>query len=169
MIGQSVRAGGIPMTGSMRLIERARCGDRARCRACAPRKLRAAAAEAAPAAEAAAGAEPEVIKKGKKEEEEAERPRRARRSSRSMFLVVGLGNPGEEYADTPHNRASWWSTGWRRCTASASTARIRRRWRAWARSPAKPVMLAKPQTFMNLSGDVGGAADGKAWIDRRPI
>src|SRR6266851_9119648 len=69
MIGQSVRAGSIPMTGSMRLIS----GPEAviahvvamRAEEVAP----AAAVEVAPAAEGAAGAEPEVIKKGKKEEE----------------------------------------------------------------------------------------------------
>jgi large subunit ribosomal protein L25 len=68
MIGQSVRASAIPMTGSMRLTS-------------APESviahvvaLRAeevvAAAEVAPAADAAA--EPEVVKKGKKDEEAAE-------------------------------------------------------------------------------------------------
>ena len=36
--------------------------------------------------------------------------------------------------------------------ASASPARIPRRWSVWARSMGAPVMLAKPQTFMNLSG-----------------
>ena len=44
-------------------------------------------------------AEPEVVKKGKKEEE------RLRNSSafERCGLSSGLGNPGEEYADTYHN------------------------------------------------------------------
>jgi len=71
MIGQSVRAGGIPITGSMRLIS----GPEAviahvvamRAEEVAP----AAAVEVAPTAEGAPAAEPEVIKKGKKEEEPA--------------------------------------------------------------------------------------------------
>src|SRR5438105_674369 len=70
MIGQSVRAGGIPMTGSMRLLSPA---DAVIAHVVAMRAEEvapaAAVVEAAPVAEGAAGTEPEVIKKGKKEEE----------------------------------------------------------------------------------------------------
>jgi large subunit ribosomal protein L25 len=70
MIGQSVRAGGIPMEGSMRLLSPTESVIAhvvaMRAEEVAPA---AAAVEAAPTAEA--GTEPEVIKKGKKEEEEA--------------------------------------------------------------------------------------------------
>ncbi len=47
------------------------------------------------------------------------------------FLVVGLGNPGAEYANTPHN------------LGFKVIDRLQ---------PMKNVALAKPQTFMNLSG-----------------
>jgi large subunit ribosomal protein L25 len=68
MIGQSIRAGNLPMSGSMRLLSPP---DTVIAHVVALRAEAAApAAEAAPVAEA--GAEPEVIKKGKKEEEEAE-------------------------------------------------------------------------------------------------
>jgi large subunit ribosomal protein L25 len=70
MIGQSVRAGGIPMTGSMRLLSPTEAVIAhvvaMRAEEVAPV---AAVVEAAPAAEGAAGTEPEVIKKGKKDEE----------------------------------------------------------------------------------------------------
>lgn len=65
MIGQAVRAGDVPMSGSMRLVSPT---DQVLVHVVALR----AAVEAAPAegaAPAAAAAEPEVIKKGKKEEE----------------------------------------------------------------------------------------------------
>jgi large subunit ribosomal protein L25 len=69
MIGQSVRAGGIEMTGSMRLLSPAESVIAhvvaMRAEEVAPA---AAVVEAAPTAEGAAG-EPEVIKKGKKDEE----------------------------------------------------------------------------------------------------
>jgi PTH1 family peptidyl-tRNA hydrolase len=69
-----------------------------------------------------------------------------------MFLVAGLGNPGEEYALTPHN------LGFRVVDRLAERHGIR-----VGRKDSKalvgvgeidghPVMLAKPQTFMNLSG-----------------
>jgi large subunit ribosomal protein L25 len=67
MIGQSIRAADIPMTGSMRLLS---AGDAVISHVVALK----AEAEPAPAAEGAAPAstsEPEVIKKGKKEEEGA--------------------------------------------------------------------------------------------------
>jgi large subunit ribosomal protein L25 len=67
MIGQSVRAGAIPMTGSMRLTS-APDSVIAHVVALRAEEAPAAAAEVAPT-EAAAGGEPEVIKKGKKEEE----------------------------------------------------------------------------------------------------
>jgi large subunit ribosomal protein L25 len=70
MIGQSVRAGGIPMTGSMRLLSPAEAVIAhvvaMRAEEVAPV---AAVVEAVPAAEGVAGSEPEVIKKGKKDEE----------------------------------------------------------------------------------------------------
>jgi PTH1 family peptidyl-tRNA hydrolase len=69
-----------------------------------------------------------------------------------MFLVAGLGNPGEEYALTPHN------LGFRTIDRLAERHGIRvtrRDSRALVGAgeiDGRAVMLAKPQTFMNLSG-----------------
>ena len=69
-----------------------------------------------------------------------------------MYLVVGLGNPGEEYACTPHN------LGFRVVDLLAGRHAIqvnRKDSKALAgvgEIAGKPVMLAKPQTYMNLSG-----------------
>jgi large subunit ribosomal protein L25 len=70
MIGQSVRASGVALSGSMRLTSAPEAVI-AHVVALRAEEAPAAAAEPAPGAEAAAGGEPEVIKKGKKEEEEA--------------------------------------------------------------------------------------------------
>jgi peptidyl-tRNA hydrolase, PTH1 family len=70
----------------------------------------------------------------------------------SPFIVVGLGNPGLEYLWTPHN-AGFMAidriaaqegvvVGNRRCRAATATCRI----------AGREVILAKPETFMNLSG-----------------
>ena len=75
-----------------------------------------------------------------------------REQVRRPFLVVGLGNPGIEYQWTPHNagflaidrlaeRAGAVVSN-RRCRALTATARI----------AGREVVLAKPDTFMNLSG-----------------
>ena len=69
-----------------------------------------------------------------------------------MFLVAGLGNPGEEYAPRRIIWGSSWWTGWPRGMASASPARIPGRSSVMGEIDGQPVMLAKPQTFMNLSG-----------------
>jgi len=70
MIGQSVRAGGVTLMGSMQLLSPAEAVIAhvvaMRAEEVAPA---AAVVEAAPTAEGGAAAEPEVIKKGKKEEE----------------------------------------------------------------------------------------------------
>jgi large subunit ribosomal protein L25 len=68
MLGQNLRAGDVPLTGSMKLVSHA---DSVICHVVALRTSveEEAPAEAAPEAEATA--EPEVIKKGKKEEEAA--------------------------------------------------------------------------------------------------
>jgi len=68
------------------------------------------------------------------------------------FLVVGLGNPGPEYFSTPHN-AGFMAIDRiaeqegvvlqnRRCRALTATCRL----------AGREVILAKPETFMNLSG-----------------
>ena len=72
----------------------------------------------------------------------------------SLRLIVGLGNPGPEYRDTRHN------VGFRVVDEIA-----RRHQLTWAMAPSQvpdafvvkkfgavPVLLAKPLTFMNLSG-----------------
>ena len=71
---------------------------------------------------------------------------------RGPFLVVGLGNPGLEYLWTPHN-AGFMAIDRiaqqegvvvqnRRCRAMTATCKI----------AGREVVLAKPETFMNLSG-----------------
>jgi len=69
-----------------------------------------------------------------------------------MFLVAGLGNPGEQYALTPHNM------GFLTVDRLAERHGIRvnrkdsRALVGLGEIDGHPVMLAKPQTFMNLSG-----------------
>jgi peptidyl-tRNA hydrolase, PTH1 family len=69
-----------------------------------------------------------------------------------MFLVAGLGNPGEEYAATPHNLGFLVLD---RLAARHSIRVSRRECQAMVGQgtiAGKPVLLAKPQTYMNLSG-----------------
>jgi len=69
------------------------------------------------------------------------------------YLIVGLGNPGREYADTRHN------VGFQCVDALAATHRL-----TFNKVQAKAILadgligdrqvtLAKPQTYMNLSGE----------------
>lgn len=73
-----------------------------------------------------------------------------------MKLIVGLGNPGEEYRRTRHNvgfrvvdmlaaqaRATPWKT---ECLSAVCSAQI----------AGAPALLAKPLTYMNLSGRAVG-------------
>jgi len=69
-----------------------------------------------------------------------------------MWLIVGLGNPGYEYAWTPHN------LGFLVVDLLAERARIRverpeaKSYIGKGRIGEHDVVLAKPQTYMNLSG-----------------
>jgi PTH1 family peptidyl-tRNA hydrolase len=67
----------------------------------------------------------------------------------SFRLLVGLGNPGREYADTRHN------VGFMIADRFAAKSRVEfhteRQWKA-AVARAGDLLLCKPLTFMNLSG-----------------
>ena len=69
-----------------------------------------------------------------------------------MKLIVGLGNPGIEYQFTPHN------LGFLTIDRIANGLRVEVRNRqcraltARAEIAGTPVVLAKPETYMNLSG-----------------
>jgi peptidyl-tRNA hydrolase, PTH1 family len=76
----------------------------------------------------------------------------------NVFLIVGLGNPGAEYAKTRHNAgfllverlAAKWKYDWaNERKFKARIAKIQR--------DGKKVLLCEPQTFMNLSGETVGA------------
>jgi PTH1 family peptidyl-tRNA hydrolase len=76
----------------------------------------------------------------------------------NVFLIVGLGNPGADYARTRHNAgfllveklAADWKCDWAKerkflaCTAKSDRN-------------GKRILLAEPQTYMNLSGESVGA------------
>ena len=69
-----------------------------------------------------------------------------------MKLIVGLGNPGIEYQFTPHN-AGFLAID--RIAEDCGVSIANRRGRALtakARLAGQEVLLAKPETFMNLSG-----------------
>ena len=69
-----------------------------------------------------------------------------------MYLVAGLGNPGEQYERTPHNLGFLVVE---RLAARHGIRITRKECQALlgqGQIAGKPVTLAKPQTFMNLSG-----------------
>jgi PTH1 family peptidyl-tRNA hydrolase len=71
---------------------------------------------------------------------------------RGVKLIVGLGNPGIEYQFTPHN-AGFLALD--RIAEHCGVTLANRRCRALtakARLAGQEVLLAKPETFMNLSG-----------------
>jgi PTH1 family peptidyl-tRNA hydrolase len=76
----------------------------------------------------------------------------------NLHLIVGLGNPGAEYAQTRHNAgfllveklAVRWQASWTNSRKFA--ARLARAERKGGR-----VLLCQPRTFMNLSGETVGA------------
>jgi PTH1 family peptidyl-tRNA hydrolase len=68
-------------------------------------------------------------------------------------LLVGLGNPGNEYEDTRHNAGFWWIDAVAR-ELKVSLVPERSYHGLVARTTVKgqTVWLLEPQTFMNLSG-----------------
>ena len=69
-----------------------------------------------------------------------------------MNLVVGLGNPGMEYQFTPHNAGFLAVDHIARSCGAIFSNRRGRATTAKVSLSGKEVLLAKPETFMNLSG-----------------
>jgi PTH1 family peptidyl-tRNA hydrolase len=69
-----------------------------------------------------------------------------------MFLVAGLGNPGEEYALTPHNLGFLTLDRLAERHGIRITRKDSKALVGVGEIDGHPVMLAKPQTYMNLSG-----------------
>jgi PTH1 family peptidyl-tRNA hydrolase len=69
-----------------------------------------------------------------------------------MFLVAGLGNPGEEYKLTPHNLGFLTVDRLAERHGIRITRRDSKALVGVGEIDGLPVMLAKPQTYMNLSG-----------------
>lgn len=71
----------------------------------------------------------------------------------ALRLIVGLGNPGRDYAPTRHNAGFWWVD---RCAADLRIAlKPEARYFGIAgrgNSASGEVFLLQPQTFMNASG-----------------
>ncbi len=79
------------------------------------------------------------------------------------YLIVGLGNPGDEYAETRHN------TGWMVLDAFAKASNIvfedkRYGFVAETSLKGRKVFLLKPTTFMNLSGNAV-----RFWLNKENI
>jgi PTH1 family peptidyl-tRNA hydrolase len=68
-------------------------------------------------------------------------------------LIVGLGNPGPEYAFTPHNAGFLAIDRIAGICAAEVANRRGKALTARTRLAGHDVLLAKPQTFMNLSGE----------------
>lgn len=79
----------------------------------------------------------------------------------NWYLIVGLGNPGADYAQTRHNAgfllverlAQQWRANWE--LERKFQSRV-----AKAERDGRRVLLVQPQTFMNLSGEAVGAVSG---------
>jgi len=79
-----------------------------------------------------------------------------------LWLVVGLGNPGDEYEATRHNAGFMLIDRLARAWGVELRGRLFKARTALARRGGEEVLLAQPKTFMNRSGlTVREAMDGK--------
>jgi peptidyl-tRNA hydrolase, PTH1 family len=69
------------------------------------------------------------------------------------YLIVGLGNPGRKYEDTRHNIGFWVVDELARRHNLTFGKTERKAITADGLIKGKRVLLAKPQTYMNLSGE----------------
>ncbi len=74
------------------------------------------------------------------------------RVDRETYLIVGLGNPGREYRETRHNVGFMLVDELARANNLAISRMQARALVAQGEIGGQKVILAKPQTFMNLSG-----------------
>lgn len=87
-----------------------------------------------------------------------------------MKCIVGLGNPGREYERTPHNAgfdvvdrlAGSWSVAFKR--SFRFPARL-----AEHRMDGERILLVKPMTFMNRSGQAVGPIARKHGVEVRDV
>ncbi|HUH60616.1 MAG TPA: aminoacyl-tRNA hydrolase [Candidimonas sp.] len=73
-------------------------------------------------------------------------------------LIIGLGNPGPEYEITRHNAGFWLADQLADdFKVGFSLEKSQSAWVAKARFEGQAIILAKPTTFMNRSGQAAGA------------
>ena len=73
-------------------------------------------------------------------------------------VVIGLGNPGRDYAGTRHNVG--FEIVDRLARATGADWRTEKKWKAEVAKCSDGTILVKPQTFMNLSGRAAAAVGG---------
>lgn len=73
-----------------------------------------------------------------------------------MTLFVGLGNPGNKYTQNRHNVGFMFADFLIDKTASGSSKKFEKKFDAevtFLKNPEQELVIMKPQTFMNASGD----------------
>lgn len=81
-----------------------------------------------------------------------------RKGSGISWLLVGLGNPGSKYESTRHNMGFLAVDGLARRKGFRFNKLRFRAWTAEWMVNGEKVLVMKPQTYMNLSGESVGAA-----------
>lgn len=84
-----------------------------------------------------------------------------------MFLIVGLGNPGEAYEHTRHNVGFKVLRSWSRSLGARFSGRRFQSRSALVVFQGKRVILLCPETYMNLSGNAVKACADYYDVDRR--
>ncbi len=85
-----------------------------------------------------------------------------------MYLIVGLGNPGAEYERTRHN-LGFMLIDKLAAEAGATVKRGECRSLVGNVIESQRVLLAKPQTFMNLSGEAVGCLISKYELEPKTL
>jgi PTH1 family peptidyl-tRNA hydrolase len=80
------------------------------------------------------------------------------KSGGAAWLVVFLGNPGKEYENTRHNAGFLAADEMEKLTGTPINKARFRALTGRCTVAGQGVLLMKPQTYMNLSGDAVGAA-----------